>query len=129
MQPTCLSLKERLILGYLRLLLDFFEFDHLRSALSVYVIRKLKADFAHHGIPEQLVTVNGLQFTSRDFLRFTEEWDFERLMSSPHHSQGNSKAESAVKESKKIVRKCRASGSDTFLDLLTIRRLRVSKLV
>lgn len=95
----------------------------------MYVIRKLKADFACHCIPEQLVTVNGLQFTSRDFLRFTEEWDFEHLTGSPHHSQGNSKAESAVKESKKILRKCRASGSDAFLDLLTIPRLRVSKLV
>ena len=75
------------------------------------------------------MTVNGLQFTSRDFLRFTEEWDFEHLTSSPHHSQGNGKAESTVKESKKILRKCRVSGSDAFLDLLTIPRLRVSKLV
>ena len=81
LQPTCLSLKERLVLGYLRLLLDFFEFDHLRSVSSVYVIRKLKADFASHGIPKQLlVTVNSLQFTSCDFLRFTEECDFEHLM-------------------------------------------------
>ena len=38
---------------------DFFEFDHLRSTSSVSVIRKLKAHFARHGIPEQLVTDNG----------------------------------------------------------------------
>ena len=37
---------------------DFFELDHLKSPLSVCVIRKLKAHFAHHGIPEQLVTYN-----------------------------------------------------------------------
>lgn len=72
------------------------------------------------GIPEQLVTVNGLQFTSRDFLRFTEEWDFEHLTSSRHHSEGNGEAESALKESMKILRKCRASGSDAFLELLNI---------
>ena len=41
--------------------------------------------------------------------------------SSPHHSQGNGKAESAVKEAKKILRKCRASGSDAFLALLDHR--------
>ena len=80
--------------------------------------RKLKADFERHGISEQLVTVNGLQFTSRDFLKFIEEWDFEHLTGSPHHRQGNGKAESAVKESKKILRKCRAGGSHAFLDLL-----------
>ena len=85
------------------------------------VIRKLKAHFARHGIPEQLVTDNGAQFTSRDFLKFSRDWDFEHLTSSPHHSQGNGKAESAVKEAKKILRKCRASGSDAFLALLDHR--------
>ena len=43
------------------------------------------------------------------------------LTSSPHHSQSNGKAESAVKEAKKILRKCRASGSDAFLALLDHR--------
>ena len=86
------------------------------------VIRKLKAHFARHGIiPEQLVTDNGSQFTSRDFLKFPRDWDFEHLTSSPRHSQGNSKAESAVKEAKKILRKCRVSGSDAFLALLDHR--------
>ena len=100
---------------------DFFELDHLRSPSFVGVIRKLKAHFARHGIPEQLVTDNGSQFTSRDFLKFSRDWDFVHLTSSPHHSQGNGKAESAVKEAKKILRKCRASGSDAFLALLDHR--------
>ncbi|XP_020625154.1 uncharacterized protein K02A2.6-like [Orbicella faveolata] len=97
---------------------DFFELDHLRSPSLVCVIRKLKAHFAHHGIPEQLVTDNGSQFTSRDFLKFAKDRDFEHLTSSPHHSQGNDKAESAVKEAKKILTKCKSSGSDAFLALL-----------
>ena len=42
---------------------DFFESDHLRSPSSVSVIRKLKGHFTRHGIPEQLVTDNGAQFT------------------------------------------------------------------
>ena len=100
---------------------DFFELDHLRSPSSVCVIRKLKAHFARHGIPEQLVTDNGSQFTSRDFLKFSRDWDFEHLTSSPHHSQGNGKAESSVKEAKKILRKCRVSGSDAFLAYLDHR--------
>ena len=100
---------------------DFFELDHLRFPSSVCVIKTLKAHFARHGIPEQLVTDNGSQFTSRDFLKFSRDWDFEHLTSSPHHSQGNGKGESAVKEAKTILRKCRVSGSDTFLALLDHR--------
>ena len=55
---------------------------------------------------------------SRNFLKFSGEWDFEHLTSSPHHSQGNGKAESAVKEAKKILRKSRPNGSDAFVALL-----------
>ena len=100
---------------------DFFELDHLRSTSSVYVIKKLKAHFARHGIPEQLVTDNGPQFTSRDFLKFSKEWDFDHRTSSPRHSQSNGKAESAVKEAKKILVKCKKAGSDAFLALLDHR--------
>lgn len=55
---------------------DFFELDHLRSPSSVCVIRKLKAHFARHGIPEQLVTDKGSQLTSCDFLKFSRDLDF-----------------------------------------------------
>ena len=68
-----------------------------------------------------MVTDDGSQFTSGDFLKFGKEWDFENLTSSSHHSQGNGKADSAVKEAKKILRNCRASGSDAFLALLDHR--------
>jgi len=100
---------------------DFFELDHLRSTTSVSVIRKLKAHFARHGIPEQLVTDNGPQFSSSDFLKFSIEWDFDHRTSSPRHSQSNGKAESAVKEAKKILLKCKKAGSDAFLALLDHR--------
>lgn len=42
---------------------DFFELDQLRSITLVSVIKKLKAHFARHGIPKQLVTDNGPQFS------------------------------------------------------------------
>ena len=71
--------------------------------------------------PRQLVTDNGPQFVSRDFLKFSKEWDFEHRTSSPHHSQSNGKAESAVKQAKKILLKCSKTGSDSFLALLDHR--------
>ena len=44
--------------------------DHLMKHNSVSVIiRKLKAHFARHGIPEQLVIDNGSPFSSSDFLK------------------------------------------------------------
>ena len=94
---------------------DFFELDHHRSTSSVHVIRKLKAHFARHGIPEQLVTENGPQFVSRDFLTFSKEWDFDHRTSSPRHSQSNGKTGSAVKKAKTILVKCKKAGSDAFL--------------
>ena len=100
---------------------DFFELDHLRSTTSVSVIRKLKAHVARHGIPEQLVTDHRPQFSSSDFLKFSSEWDFDHRTSSPRHSQTNGKAESAVKEAKKILLKCKKVGSDAFLALLDHR--------
>ena len=82
------------------------------------VIRKLKAHFARHGIPEQLINDNGPQFVSRDFLQFARDWEFVHLTTSPHHSQANGKAESAVKQAKKILLKRKKYGSDAFLALL-----------
>jgi len=96
---------------------DFFQLDHLRSPSSVCVIRKLKAHFARHGIPEQLVTDNGSQFTSRVFLKLAKDWDFEHLTSSPHHSQGNGKAESAVKEARKNPQKVQVQWIGCFCSL------------
>ena len=88
---------------------------------SVYIIKKLKGHFARHGIPEQLLTDNGPQFVSRNFLKFSKEWDFEHRTSSRYHSQSNGKAESAVKQAKKILLKCSETGSDAFLALLDHR--------
>lgn len=102
---------------------DFFVLDyHLRSTSSMSVMKKLKAHFVRHGIPEQLVTDNGPQFTSRDSLEFAKEWDFNHRTNNLHHSQAKGKAESAVKEAKKVLLKSKkAAGSNVFLALLDHR--------
>ena len=85
---------------------DFFDLDYLRSTSLVYVIKKLKGNSARHGIPENVFTDNGPQFVSRDFLKFSKEWDSEHRTSILRHSQSNGKVESAVKQAKKILLKC-----------------------
>ena len=100
---------------------DYFEIDSLQSTTSKTIIDRLKVQFARHGIPEELITDNGPQFTSEEFKRFKRDWDFEHRTSSPYHSQSNGKAESAVKEAKKILQKAEYTREDALLMLLEHR--------
>jgi hypothetical protein len=85
------------------------------------VTKKLKAHFARYGIPETVVTDNGAQFISNDFNTFSTKYEFKHVRSSPHHHKSNGMAESAVKQAKKMMKKCKESGDDPYLALLTIR--------
>jgi transposase InsO family protein len=100
---------------------NFFEIDRLEQATTKHVTKKLKAHFARYGIPETVVTDNGAQFISNDFNTFSTKYGFEHARSTPHHHQSNGKAESAVKQAKKMMRKCKDSGDDPYLALLTLR--------
>jgi hypothetical protein len=81
----------------------------------------MKVHFARHGIPESVRSDGGPQFASQQFAEFAEKWRFRHNITSPYHSQSNGKAESAVKEAKKILKKCSISGEDPLLALLEHR--------
>ena len=101
---------------------NFWELDELGSTSTASkIIKKLKAHFARHGIPDEFVSDNGPQFTSDEFAEFASDWDFEHVTSSPHHSKSNGLAESAVKAAKRLIRKCRKTGKSLFLGLLELR--------
>ena len=100
---------------------NFWELDPLTDTKSSTVIKRLKSHLARYGIPRQLVTDNGPQFTSREFKSFTKTWGIEHTTISPHHSQANGKVESAVKTAKRMFRKTSKSGEDQYLALLNIR--------
>ena len=40
------------------------------------VIKAMKRQFARHGIPDELITNNGTEFESHEYLRFTQEYGF-----------------------------------------------------
>ena len=76
----------------------------------------MKGNFARHGIPDECVTGNGSRFVSHEYARFAREYGFTSIKSSPYHSKGNGKAESAVKIAKNILMKSRLE--DPYLPLL-----------
>ena len=100
---------------------NFWEIDYLSDTKSTTVIRKLKAHFARQGIPDIVISDNGPQYTSQEFQRFSERWEFLHKTSSPGHPQSNGKAESAVKTAKRLLNKAKMAGQDPYLALLDHR--------
>ncbi|XP_040356411.1 uncharacterized protein K02A2.6-like [Ixodes scapularis] len=98
---------------------NFWEVDQLNSLTSAHVIRRLKAHFARHGIPSVLITDNGSQFACEAFNKFSIDWNFEHVTSSPRYPRSNGMAESAVKTVKMLLKKADESNGDpqmAFLD-------------
>ncbi|KAK7891393.1 hypothetical protein WMY93_023356 [Mugilogobius chulae] len=100
---------------------NYWEIDFMPDTKSTTVIKKLKAHFARYGIPNTVVSDNGPQYSSQEFKRFSQLWEFEHKTSSPGFPQSNGKAESAVKTAKRLLYKAKASGQDPYLALLDHR--------
>jgi transposase InsO family protein len=74
----------------------FPEVYQMTEVTSEAVIEKLKIAFSTHGIPEKLVTDNGPQYDSEAFRKFSRQWEFEHVTSSPTYPQSNGLAEKVV---------------------------------
>jgi len=93
---------------------NFTEVFPLLYNNSEEIIQIFEQVFARHGIPDILITDNGLQYKSRLFREFSSSWQFEHETSSPYNSQSNGKAESAVKVMKSLLTKCNESGQNFY---------------
>ena len=56
------------------------------------VIKAMKQQFARHGIPDELITDNDLEFESHEYTRFTQEYGFT-IVKSAYYSRVNGKTE------------------------------------
>ncbi|XP_070548760.1 uncharacterized protein [Ptychodera flava] len=96
----------------------YLEIVHMTSTTSEQVIGKLQNLFARWGIPEEIFSDNGPQFSSADFQEFGRSMDFDapHATSSPHYPQSNGEAERGVRITKKILKQ-----DDVFLALMSYR--------
>nr|XP_006816318.1 PREDICTED: uncharacterized protein K02A2.6-like [Saccoglossus kowalevskii] len=100
---------------------NFWEVDYLPNTETKTIIRKLKAHFARHGIPDICISDNGPQEGSEEFEKFSKTWNFKHITSSPRYPQSNGKVENAVKSAKSIMRKSKLAGTDLYLGILDFR--------
>ena len=99
----------------------YFEIEMLEDTSSCTVIEHIKKIFARDGIPEQLLTDNGPQYSSRHFKEFAKEWGFLHKTSSPNYPRSNGLSERTVQTAKNLLKKTKAEGKDPYLALLTYR--------
>ena len=98
-----------------------WELDAVSDTSSETIIECTKVHFAHYGIPEKVITENGLQFRVQAYEDFAKQWGFHHVTSSPYHSQSNGKVESAVKIAKGMLKKVTKDNKDVNLAILSWR--------
>ena len=85
---------------------DWFEVDLLNDDISAAnVISVTKAHFARYGISEKFLSDNGPQYVSQEFSNFAKAYGFQLVTRSPYYAKATGKAESAVKEDEKMLKK------------------------
>ena len=95
----------------------WFEIKQLLHTTSKDVIKALREVFVIHGIPNEVVSDNGPQYSAREFAIFAQEWGFTHVTSSALHPQSNGEAERAVETAKNILKK----NTDPCIGLLAYR--------
>ena len=87
----------QLISANYTVVIDYFsrypEVIQLKSTTSRAIIEALKSVLSRHGIPEVIMSDNGLQFASEEFAGFTKGYNFHHVTSSPLFPQSNGHAE------------------------------------
>ena len=71
----------------------WIEIDILPSESSKASIAVLKQHFARYGIPDEVISDNGPQFSSKEFAKFVKDCEFNHTTTSPHYPQANEQVE------------------------------------
>ena len=93
----------------------------LEAISSKQVISALKFCFSKFGIPEEVISDNGKQFTGRENQDIAAKYGFKLTTSSPYHPKGQGLIERQVQTIKNLLNKCDGDGTDQYLALLQLR--------
>ena len=86
------------------------EVEVMSSTTTEKTIDALRLMFARHGLPEQLITDNGPQFTSTDFKQFLKGNQIKHILSAPYHPASNGLAERFVQTLKRALKASEKEG-------------------
>lgn len=106
------------------ILYDFYsrylDIIETRTKTANEVIRKLKDNFANHGIPRKIIADN-MPFGSFEFASFCRTFDIELVNTSPTYSQANGFIEKGVGIAKSLLKKSSENRNELWLALLEYR--------
>ena len=74
----------------------------MKTSLLPMLSKVTKAHFACYGMPDTFLLDNRPQYTSQEFFKFANTYDFMLIARSPYYARATGKAEAAVKEAKKM---------------------------
>ena len=105
---------------YCRLPLAFSK--KLTSSKSTTVITHIKSAFARHGIPCEVISDNGPQYSSKESESFSKQWVFKHTTTSPLYPQANGIIEKSVQTVKNLLPKAKQGNRDPCLGLLEYKK-------
>ena len=89
------------------------------STMTETVIKHLQKIFATHGIPHQIVSDNGPQFTAEKFKQFCLSRGIHHTTTVPYHPRSSGEAERLVQTFKQSVDKANSQITSELLDCVT----------
>jgi len=91
----------------------------LENTTASHMIRKMKMQFSRYGIPDICVSDNGLQFTAHEYKKFSKQWKFELVTTSPRYPKSNGKVENAIGAAEQLMNKVKKNSSNAYLALIS----------
>ena len=76
----------------------------MSSTTAQATVDALRSLFAIHGLPEEIISVNGPEFVAQEFKDFLRYNHVKQILSAPYHPASNGKAERAVKTFKQAMK-------------------------
>ena len=92
---------------------EVWEMKSITAAKTIEVLRQL---FSSYGLPEQVVSDNGPQFTADEFTEFMKVNGIKHIRSTPYHPSTNGLVERFVQTFKRAMRAGESEGNQCIID-------------